>query len=158
MQRDRLWFGTALIAGPLVLLLLMMVPSVEGDQCGQLEGHVSIHGRPLEGGIITLVPEDARNPNWAAGFIDETGHFVLSSGWYHGALKDRMGFRICITPVDLRSTGYVPRGAGDSAYRAGASGSGVNVVADFPRQLSDPRTTRLEVRLDSEPAHVDIAL
>jgi hypothetical protein len=164
MHRDRFWFGMAMTIAPVLLLLLMITPSIEENASGPIEGHVSFHGRPLAWGTIIFVPKDARNVGWAVGSIDESGHYQIGSEWHREVLRGKSGFRICVMPDYREITGGISQGpdrARTGGTRSGTKAAGyanMSVASGFPRQLTDPQTTRLEVRLDSGPAQVDIAL
>jgi hypothetical protein len=164
MQRDRFWFGTAMVIVPVLLLLLAITPSIEENQSGPVEDRVSFHGRPLAGGTIIFIPKDTRHGSEAIGCIDESGHYEIGSDWNREALKGKADFRICVMPDYRKATGMDSQGpvrTGTDGTRSGTSEAGypnMSVASGFPRQLTDPQTTRLEVRLDSGPAQVDINL
>jgi hypothetical protein len=81
IQRQRFWFGTAMVIVPCALLLLAIMPALtEENGSGQIEGYVSFHGRPLAGGFISFIPIDPHDGNWGDGLIDENGHFLIRSG------------------------------------------------------------------------------
>jgi hypothetical protein len=164
MHRDRFWFGMAMVIVPVLLLLLMFTPSVEENESGPVEGHVSFHGRPLAGGTILFIPKDSPCVGWVTGGIDESGHYEIGSEWHRELLKGRAGYRICVMPDYHKTSGRISQGpdrARTGGTRSGTKAAGypnMSVASGFPRQLTDPQTTRLEVRLDSGPAQVDIAL
>jgi hypothetical protein len=135
MQKERLWFGVGAIVMPILLLLLILTPGVHRDRVGPVKGRVSIHGRPMMGGFIVFVPDDAK-ANSAIGQIDDTGHYVIRSRWDEMDAPGGTHFRICLFPK-LRPS---------------------SIADGFPRRLIDPATSRLEVRLDSGSAEVNIAL
>jgi len=163
MERERFWFGTAMAAVPVLFVLLTMTPRVEVLDSGPIEGHVSIHGRPMAGGFILFVPEDS-NGDWGAGLIDEQGHFTMGPGWHRREGKGETRFRICLIPRPREESGEAARGPdwAEAAATWAEIGPGTkavtNVAAGFLERLSDPRTSNLKVRLDSGPAQVDIAL
>ncbi len=148
MRRDRFWFGTGLVVVPLVLILLAIVPCFEVKESGPVEGHVSVHGRPLAGGYILFYPEGPQPVQWMITSIDENGHFTTGCWWHREDMKGMSGFRICLRP-NPRQTSPAPDGARTPT---------MNVASGLPRRLSNPATTNLEVQLDSGPAHLDIAL
>jgi hypothetical protein len=164
MQRERFWFGMALVIAPVLLLLLTITPGIEEDQSGPVEGHVSFHGRPLAGGTIMFIPKDSSRISWAMGGIDESGHYEIGSDWHRELLKGKAGYRICVMPDYRTTSGRISQGpdrAQTGGTQSGTKAAGypnMSVASGFPQQLTDPQTTRLEVRLDSGPAQVDIAL
>lgn len=145
MQRDRFWFGAAMLAAPMVFLVLTISPGVDLAPSGPIEGHVSISGHPMNGGFILLVPED-RSVGSIAGRIDARGNFRIEPRWTRAEERGETRFRICLTP-----------GAGPITEPTGLTEL-ARVAVDLPQQVGDPRTSPLEVQLDSGPAWVDIAL
>jgi hypothetical protein len=165
IQRQRFWFGTAMVIVPCAFLLLAITPPrLEENRSGPIEGHVSFHGRPLAGGFIAFIPIDPTGGNWRDGAIDENGHFLIGSGWYRGALEDKVGFRIWIKPGSDSGPGEVPHALDRARSEEPLSPAKApdcptaDAASDAPRRSSDLESTRLEVQLDSAPAHVDIAL
>jgi hypothetical protein len=164
MKNERFWFGVALCVLPLVIILSALGPPSDDGRSGWVEGHVSIHGHPMAGGYIVFVPDDLRLRS-AVGWLDDQGHYVIGPGWRRKGEKVESRFRICLIPKSRRSSWGVSHGPD----WAGASGGGtnpagpdasaaMNVASGGLQRLSDPRTSDLEVRLDSGPAQIDIAL
>lgn len=163
MRRERFWFGTALVAVPLVLLLLAVAPGDELAQGAPVEGHVSIHGHPMAGGYIIFVPEDWKTSS-VVGVIDETGHYRVQPYWYGLDVRGDRRFRICLFPgrrpspdgetIVSESARKARRGA--NAMEGGQSFA--SVLKSLPQQVSHPRFSPLEVWLNSGPAHIDITL
>ncbi len=160
MKRERLWFGTAMIVVPVLLLLLALSPGIELTRSGPVEGHVSFHGRPLSGGSILFVPEEEGQGDWALARIDENGHYVIGSIWARKASSSKTRYRICLMPNSHHGASKTWHGAVLAAW----SGPGAvafpppDASSGFPAQFYDPKTTRLQVRLGSEPARIDVAL
>jgi hypothetical protein len=164
MHKARFWFGTAMAVVPVLSLLLAMALSVEVKQSGPIEGHVSFHGRPLPGASVLFIPEDTPRLSWGLGCADENGHYVLGSEWHREIMKGKLRFRICVMP-DYRDPSLKAAPGSSSAgirqAQSGATTAGIgtmSVASGLPRPWSDPKTTQLEVQLDSGPAQVDIAL
>jgi hypothetical protein len=163
MQRERFWFATAMAAAPVVLLLLTMTPRIEMLGGGAIEGHVSVQGRPMAGGFILFVPEDS-NADSAVGWIDEQGHFAMGPRWHRQGGSGETRFRICLIPQPRHGSREAAQGpdwagaieAWAEVDRGAKAVTGL--ASGFPERLSDPKTSNLEVRLDSGPAQVDIAL
>jgi hypothetical protein len=159
MKRNRFWVGTAMIVVPVMFLLASLSPGVGLTRSGPVEGHVTFHGRPLAGGSILFVPEDTRDGDWALAWIDENGHYAIGSIWSRKASSSRTRYRICLMPDSHPTAGLAMHnpamrtawsGVGSVAFPAPAASSG------FPANLCDPKTTRFEVRLGSDPARVDV--
>jgi hypothetical protein len=152
MQRERFWFGTVMASVPVLFLLLAICPGVEVERSGPVEGHVSLHGRPLARASVFFIPEDTQHGSWALGFADDNGHFAIGSEWHREVLKGKARFRICVVPDQRVQSGEIS---------PGLEGSGVptmNVASGSSGHWSDFRTTPLNVQLDSGPAQVDITL
>jgi hypothetical protein len=154
MKRDRFWFGTAMIAMPLVLLLVTTTPGIQLTRSGTVEGHVTFHGRPLAGGSILFVPEDRSQGEWAMAWTDENGNYTISSIWSRKASDSKVRYRICLIPDSHKLTSKTVLraawcGQGDVAFPPPAS-------SDFPAKVCDPKTTQLQVALGSEPARIDV--
>lgn len=159
MEKERFWFGAMMVAVPVVCLLLLLTPSMEGTRSAPVEGHVSIHGRPMSGGYIFFVPEGSILADSAVGWIDENGHYMIGPRWLRNGAQDETRFRICLIPRPRPasregSKGPDRAGAAEASARAGYGA----IVTPEVGRLSDPKTSHLEVRLDGRPAHVDIAL
>lgn len=164
MHKERLWFGTALVVAPLLIFLLTIAPRSEANRNGPVEGHVSIQGRPMDGGFILFIPDDLKL-NAAVGWVDEKGYYAVSPNWHRKGARDETRFRICLIPKPRHRSGgglSAPnRGDHHGATEQADDGDPKvieKVAGGIPRRLSDPRTSPLEVRLDSRPAKVDIAL
>jgi hypothetical protein len=160
MKRDRFWFGTAMIAVPVMLLLVTLSPGFKLTRSGPVEGHVTFRGRPLAGGSILFVPEDPRQGAWALAWIDENGDYRIGSIWSRDGSVSKMRYRICLMPDTHDARSPLLR---RSEFKTAWAGPGSNVAfpepaasSGFPAKLCDPKTTRFEVVLGSEPAHVDI--
>jgi hypothetical protein len=159
MKKYRFWFGTAMIVVPVMLLLVSLSPGIELARSGPVEGHVTFHGRPLAGGSILFVPEDTRDGAWALAFLDENGHYTIGSIWSRKASSSKARYRICLIPD---SPGTPSRSLDSPAMNAALSGVGAVAFpppatsSGFPTTLCDPKTTRFEVVLGSEPSRVDI--
>jgi hypothetical protein len=156
VKRDRFWFGTAMIAVPVLFLLVALSPGIESTWSGRVEGHVSYHGHPLAGGSILFVPEDT-GAAWAHAWIDENGHYEIGSSWSRTASRSGTRYRICLIPDSHRAASPAPRGA---AKRTAWSGAGAfpapAALSGFPAKFCDARTTPFGVVLGSEPTRVDI--
>ncbi len=98
MKRDRFWFGTAMIAVPVMFLLISVNPVIKLTRSGPVEGHVSFHGRPLAGGSILFVPEDTPEGTWALAWTDENGDYTIGSVWSRTASASKIRYRICLLP------------------------------------------------------------
>jgi len=163
MQKERFWFGMALVVLPIMGLLLAASPRVAVSVTRPIKGHVSIHGRPLADGYIVFVPEDTRQ-FWAVGRIDKTGHYVVRPTWDPQKSRGEDSFRICLFPV----APHPPEGArpdpdrGEtldaSSNRGDAAFIRTSVEVGVPPQLSDPSTTQLKVHRGPPPTKVDIEL
>ena len=150
MRSDRFWFGTGLVLAPIFLTLLSLTPQIELTHSGPLEGRVSIHGRPMTGGFILFVPDDSTiHP--IVGMLDQQGHYKIRPSLSQRKASDTR-FRICLIPKPGQAS-EADQGEGDHEAATVA-----HVDAGFPMRLSDPRTSHLEVRLDTRRARVDIAL
>jgi hypothetical protein len=168
MKKARFWFGTAMLVVPVVLSVLLFTPGLRLTRSGPVEGSVSFHGRPLAGGSILFVPEDSPQTEWAHAWLDESGHYVIGSGWLREGNRGKTRFRICVIPNSHKLTVKGLRGPGGigSGGQIGTAWWGYGEVAfpppsvatGFPQRLSNPRTTQLEVQLGSEPARIDVAL
>jgi hypothetical protein len=162
MERERFWFGTALVVVPVALLLLMITPRQDVPR-GHVEGHVSVHGRPMTGGYIVFWPQDWET-DLAISSIDDHGHYQADLSWPRTEAGGTTRFRVCVVPRTVRrasrpGANEVFRADVPQARRNGGRGTLVTgVAADFPRRLSDPRTSSLEVHLNTGPAWVDITL
>jgi hypothetical protein len=163
MKRSRIWFGTLIIVVPVFLAMLLFVPGVPLTHSGPVAGMVIYQGRPLAGGSILFVPEDTKHSEWAHAWIDENGRYWIGRDWRRSLSGGKARFRICVIPNSHKASDGAPRGrdgqavtawsgTGDVALPAPAAASG------FPQNVSDPRTTQLEVQLGSEPARIDVAL
>jgi len=164
MQKDRFWFGTFLVAAPALLCLMLVMPRIETRRGGPLEGQVKIHGRPMAGGFIVFVPDDPK-ANAAVGAIDEKGHYEIESRWLRENAKSQAHFRICLIPKpgrDDRNVGIErePARLGDAGGATEHDGltTIATVASKWPRRLSDPKTSHLEVEIGPEPTRVDITL
>jgi len=163
MQKQRFWFGMALVVLPVMGLLLAASPRVEVSVTKPIEGHVSIHGRPLADGYIVFIPEDT-GQFWAIGRIDQTGHYVVRPTWDPEKSRNEAGYRICLFPVASRP----PERARPDPDRGKTLDAGSNrgsatfirtsVKVDVPPHLSDPSTTQLKVHRGPPPSKVDIEL
>ncbi len=168
MHRSRFWFGVGLVLVPVLFGALLFGPSLRLTPRGPVEGFVSFHGRPLAGGSILFVPEDPRHHEWAHAWIDGAGHYRIESGWDRDGSGDGDRFRICVIPNSHKVGTKAPQGPhGDSARRNfGTAWWGIGEVAfpappagsGFPRRLSNPATTELEVRIGSSPSRIDVTL
>lgn len=168
MNKARFWFATGLVVVPAVLAFVYLTPGFRLTRSGPVEGWVSYHGRPLSGGSILFVPDDPNQTEWAHAWLDRNGHYVIGSSWLRVGSADRTHFRICVIPhshevADKPPPG--PQGQGWGSHYAGAwSGMGEvalpppSLSSGFPQRLSNPRTSKLEVLLGSEPARIDVAL
>ena len=168
MKRDRFWFGAVVLGVPVVLGILLFTPGLRLTPSGPVEGSVSFHGRPLAGGSILFVPEDSKQTEWAHAWIDEKGHYAIGSDWRREGANGRRRFHICVIPDSHKIAARAAQGAqggswgghhasawwgsGDVAFPPPSGASG------FPARLGNPRTTKLEVQLGSEPARIDVAL
>ena len=165
MHKERLWVGTALVVAPLLIFLLTIAPRSEASRNGPIDGHVSIQGRPMVGGFILFIPDD-RKLNAVVGWVDEKGDYAVSPNWHRKGARDETRVRICLIPKRRPQSGgglSAPDRGDDHGATAEADDDGEPMVIEkvaggIPRRLSDPRTSPLEVRLDSRPAKVDIAL
>ena len=164
MKRERFWFGVTLCFVPVVLLLRALGPSIKGDRSGPVEGHVSIHGRPMTGGLIYFVPDDL-DLQAAIGRVDNKGHYTIGPSWYRKGTSGDARYRICLIPKPRRAASGEPSDLdwvgtfGADADPGNPEPMGPTKVASRSlRRLSDPSTSDLEVRLDSGPAQIDIAL
>jgi hypothetical protein len=163
MTRDRFWFGTALVVGPLIVLLMVFGPGSQARRGGPIEGRVSVRGRPLAGGYIMFVPVD-NSVNTAVGVIDAKGHYAIPTKYRPEQASHPTHYRICVIP---KAGGAFWR-VSDVANAPGTveTRSSVGSVKDprgtvgapLPVGFADPLTTQLEVHLDSSPAQVDVAL
>ncbi len=160
MKRDRFWFGTAMVAVPMLFFLASMSPGIALTRSGPVEGHVSFHGRPLAGGSILFVPEDTRQGVWAMAWIDEDGYYTIDSAWTRKASASKMRYRICLMPDSHK---MAVKGRRKLAMKTSWSGTGTvgfpapDASSGFPAQVCDPKTTRFEAVLGTEPAQVDVA-
>jgi hypothetical protein len=159
MKRERFWFGTAMIVVPVMLLLIALSP-VTVKPSGPVEGHVTFHGRPLSGGSILFVPEDTRQGSWAMAWIDENGHYQIGSSWSRDVPRGKMRYRICLMPdTHDPASPLLHRPNVRTAWTGYSSQVGFPqppTSSEFPAKVCDPKTTRFEVMLGSEPAHVDV--
>jgi hypothetical protein len=160
MKKDRFWFGMTMIAVPVMVVLVALSPGFKLTRSGPVEGHVTFRGRPLVGGAILFVPEDPRQGDWALAWIDENGDYRIGSIWSRDGSVSKMRYRICLMPGAYDASNPLLRGPEIKTAWAG-TGGGVwfpkpAASSGFPAKLCDPETTRLEVMLGSEPAHVDI--
>ena len=164
MKRARFWFGAITLVVPLLLVVLLLTPKVRLTQSGPVEGWVSVHGRPLACGSILFVPEDATETQWAYAWTDENGHYVIGSDWCRDGVPGKTRYRICVIPHSHASRRQAALWRGGAGFRSAWYGSGdvalpaPSVASGFPQRLNDPKTTRLEVHLGSEPSRVDVAL
>jgi hypothetical protein len=160
MRRDRFWVGVAVIAVPVLFLVVSLSPGFELTRSGPVEGQVTFNGHPLTGGLILFVPEDTHGGASALAWIDENGRYRIGSVWERKASSSKTRYRICVMPdtpkvpkpswhEDAYATAWF--GAADVAFPAPDASSG------FPAKVCDPKTTQFEVLLGSEPARVDIA-
>jgi hypothetical protein len=164
MKRERFWFGVTLCFVPVVLLLLALGPFNKENRSGPVEGHVSIHGRPMTGGHIWFVPDDL-NLQPAGGRVDNRGHYRIGPSWYRKGTSSEARYRICLIPKPRRAAWGEPSdldwvgtfGVGADPGNTEPMGP-TKVASRSLRRLSDPSTSDLEVRLDSRPAQIDIAL
>jgi hypothetical protein len=156
MKRDRFWFGTAMIAVPVLFLLGSLSPGIESTWSGPVEGHVSYHGHPLAGGSIVFVPEDSRAA-WAHACIDQNGHYEIGSSWSRTASSGGTRYRICLIPDSHTTASPAPRGAAMRTARSGAGASPAPAaLSGFPAKFCDANTTPFEVVLGADPTRVDI--
>ena len=163
MKKARVWFGTLVVVVPVLLAMLAFMPGVRLAHSGPVEGVVIYHGHPLAGGSILFVPEDTKHLEWAHAWTDENGHYWIGSDWHRALSGGKTRFRICVVPDSHKTSAKAPQRRGWGAVTAWSGIGDVafptpTVASGFPRQMSDPRTTRLHVELGSEPARVDIAL
>ena len=161
IDRERFWFSVGLVLVPVVSILLMMTPRAGAMHGARVEGHVHIHGRPMAGGYIALVPDDMRLRTMVA-TIDATGYYRFGTVPIAGETGGRSQFRICLIPMHGNPASIAVRGPGKAGDRpveaAPPAASRDQGDADTPRRLTDPRTTDLVVHLGAGPAQVEIAL
>lgn len=157
MEKERFWFGTALIALPLFCLfvpLLFPEPVIKDTQTPPFEGRVSVNGHPLTHGFIVFYPEDETSDP-ASSYIDATGHFEIGPRWLRNRAS-ATNYRICVIPSrsELFSDLMTPE---EAARDYLSHGLGSIPVPEIER-LSKPQTTKLKVRLDDQTAEVDVNL
>ena len=164
MKRARFWFGAVALGAPVLLVVLSLTPGLRLTHSGPVEGWVSFHGRPLAWGSILFVPDDAKLTQWAHAWTDENGHYVIDSDWCRDGAHGKTHYRICVIPDSHASRRQAARRQGGAGFRSAWCGSGnvafppPSAATGFPQRLCDPKTTRLEVQLGSEPSRVDVAL
>ncbi len=157
MEKERFWFGTALIAIPVVFLfvpLLMPEPVITDIQSAPFVGHVSVNGHPLTHGFIVFYPED-ESSDPASSYIDATGHFQIGPRWLRNRTS-ATSYRICVVPSrsELFSDVMTPEEAARD-YRSHGLGT---ISENEIERLSKPQTTNLKVRLDDQTTEVDVDL
>lgn len=157
MEKERFWFGTALIALPLIFLfvpLLMPEPVIKDIQTAPFEGRVSVNGRPLTHGFIVFYPEDETSDP-ASSYIDATGHFQIGPRWLRNRAS-ATNYRICVVPS--RSEQFHDLMTPEEAARDYRSHGLGTIPAVEIEQLSKPQTTKLKVQLDDQTTEVDVDL
>ncbi len=161
IDRERFWFSVGLVLVPVVSILLMMLPRAGAMYGARVEGHVHIHGHPMAGGYIALVPDDMRLRT-AVASIDEAGYYRFAAVRVLGESGGTSRFRICLLPKHHDPSSIAnhasekDRSQPENARTTAEARNPDD--ADLPSRLTDPRTTDLAVRLGREPARVEIGL
>ena len=140
MGRDRFWFGAAICCLPFLGLRLTLADSGEASQGGPIDGHITIHGRPVTGGFLVLYPDDGSCPPISAR-IDDRGAFYVPSRrlWKPGR---ETKYRITIWPK-ARRIWTVEQ---------------IAAINPELKPLLRPQTSNLTVRLGDQPATIEIHL
>jgi hypothetical protein len=173
-----------MLTGVAMAIILAVTPR-EDKGLGPVQGTVTYHGRPVRGGTICLLPVDPPIGNAMNASIDNTGHYRVDPKWQREQAAATR-FRILVFLDHRKYPPPTPPTAemadGDASGGDRMWGSSEDSDRPHPHviraaldtsdledqggtssgppehRFSRPETSNMVVRLDAEPARVDVDL